>query len=113
MSHNRLLRVLKYYRPTVRRNQRFTLFPAYIYQKDERALRGNLQSSNYFNNNNNNNNNKQIANADSKQFDETVDHIISACPILPKEQYIKRHDTVFAQLHFNTCKKIGVKLDKE
>ena len=24
------------------------------------------------------------------QFDETIDHIISACPILAKEQYIKR-----------------------
>jgi phospholipid N-methyltransferase len=29
-----------------------------------------------------------------QQFDETVDHIISACPILAKEQYIKRHDRV-------------------
>jgi len=28
-----------------------------------------------------------------QQFDETTDHIISACPILAKEQYIKRHDT--------------------
>ena len=35
------------------------------------------------NNNDDNNNNK---------FDETIDHIISACPILVKEQYIKRHD---------------------
>jgi hypothetical protein len=26
------------------------------------------------------------------QFDETIDHIISACPILAKEQCIKRHD---------------------
>jgi len=48
-----------------------------------------------------------------KQFDETVEHIISACPILAEEQYIKRHDRVCAQLHFNICKKIGVKLDKE
>ena len=24
-----------------------------------------------------------------QQFDETIDHIISACPILAKEQYIK------------------------
>jgi len=27
-----------------------------------------------------------------QQFDETIDHKISACPILAKEQYIKRHD---------------------
>jgi len=26
-----------------------------------------------------------------KQFDATVKHIISACPILAKEQYINRH----------------------
>ena len=36
-----------------------------------------------------------------------MDHIISACPILAKEQYIKRHDRVSAQLHFNICKETG------
>jgi len=30
-----------------------------------------------------------------------------------KEQYIKRHDRVCAQLHFNICKKTGVKFDNE
>ena len=29
-----------------------------------------------------------------QQFDETIDNIISACPVLTKEQYIKRHDSV-------------------
>jgi hypothetical protein len=47
------------------------------------------------------------------QFDETIDHIISACPILAKEQYPKRHDRVGAQLHFNICKETGVELDKK
>jgi len=47
-----------------------------------------------------------------QQFDETIDHIISACPILAKEQYIKRHDRVCAQLHFNICKETRVQLDK-
>ena len=42
-----------------------------------------------------------------QQFDET------ACLILAKEQYIKRHDRVCAQLHFNICKETGVKLDKK
>ena len=46
----------------------------------------------------------------SKQFAETVEHIISACPVLAKEQYIKRHDRMCAQLHFNKFKEIGVKL---
>ena len=35
-----------------------------------------------------------------QQFDETIDHTISACPIVAKEQYIKRHDRVCAQLPF-------------
>ena len=48
-----------------------------------------------------------------QKFDETIDHIISACPILAKEQYIKRHDRVCAQLHFNICKETGVQLDKK
>ena len=75
------------------------------------------------NNNNNNNNTKYYATkilsteTDSKrrlcqQFDETIDHIISAFPILAKEQYTKRHDRVCVQLHFNTYKETGVQLDK-
>jgi len=36
-----------------------------------------------------------------------------ARPILAKEQYIKRHDRVSTQLHFNICKKTGVQLDKK
>jgi len=37
----------------------------------------------------------------------------SKCPILAKEQYIKWHDRVCAQLHFNICKETGVQLDKK
>ena len=48
-----------------------------------------------------------------QQLDETIDHIISACPILAKEQYVKRHDKVCAQIHFNICKEMGVQLDKK
>jgi hypothetical protein len=48
-----------------------------------------------------------------QQFDEKIDHIISACPILAKEQYIKRHDRVCAQLHFHICKETGVQMDKK
>ena len=40
-----------------------------------------------------------------KHFDETVEHIMSACQILAKEQYVKRHDTVCAELHCNICRK--------
>jgi hypothetical protein len=48
-----------------------------------------------------------------QQFDETIDHIISACPILAKEQYVKWHYRVSAQLHFNICKETGVHMDKK
>jgi hypothetical protein len=47
------------------------------------------------------------------QFEDTAGRIVSACPVLAKEQYIKRHDRVCAQLHFNICKELGVKLDSE
>ena len=47
-----------------------------------------------------------------QQLDETIDHIISACPILAKEQYMRKHDRVSAQLHFNIRKETGVQLDK-
>jgi hypothetical protein len=48
-----------------------------------------------------------------QQLDKTIDHIISACPALAKEQYVKRHDRVSAQIHFNICKELGVQLDKK
>ena len=44
---------------------------------------------------------------------QQFDHIISACLILAKEKYIKRHDSVCAQLHFNICKETAVQLDKK
>jgi hypothetical protein len=50
-----------------------------------------------------NNNNKIIL---------IINHIISACPILAK-QHIKRYDNACAQLRFNICKEMEVKLDNE
>ena len=32
---------------------------------------------------------------------------------MTKEQHTKRHDRVYAELHFNICKEMGVKLDSE
>ena len=61
------------------------------------------------NNNNNNNNNNRLC----QQFDETIDHIISSCPILAREQYLQRNDRVCAKLYFNIYKERGVKLDNE
>jgi hypothetical protein len=38
---------------------------------------------------------------------------MSACPILAKEQYVKRHDNVSAQIHCNMCGETGMQLDKK
>jgi hypothetical protein len=48
-----------------------------------------------------------------QQFEEIVDHIMSVCPILAKEQYIKQHDRMCAQLQLNICRELGVKLNSE
>jgi len=42
-----------------------------------------------------------------------INHIIPACPILAKQQHIKRSDNACAQLRFNICKELGIKLDNE
>jgi hypothetical protein len=40
-----------------------------------------------------------------------VEHITSVCPVFAREQFIKRHDRVFAQLYCKICKEIGVILN--
>jgi hypothetical protein len=39
-----------------------------------------------------------------------VEDIISTCPIMAKEKYVQRYDTVCAEMHCNICKGIGGKL---
>jgi hypothetical protein len=48
-----------------------------------------------------------------QQYDQTINHIISARPILLREQYIKRRDTVRAELHFNMSKEKWGKSDNK
>jgi hypothetical protein len=48
-----------------------------------------------------------------QQPDETTGHTIPAYPVLANEQYVKQHDRVSAQIHFNICKELGVQLDKK
>ena len=49
-------------------------------------------------------------NAKNKQFDDTLNH--TSMPNNSKKT-INRHDRMCAQLHFNTCKEIRVKLDNK
>jgi hypothetical protein len=44
-----------------------------------------------------------------KILDEKIDHILPACAILAKEQYMKRHSSVCAQPHCKIRKEIGAK----
>jgi hypothetical protein len=48
-----------------------------------------------------------------QKYGEKIDHIVSAYPILAEEQYLKRHDRLCDELHFNICKGNGVNLENE
>jgi ribonuclease HIII len=45
-----------------------------------------------------------------QKFDEMIEHIIAACPILAKEQYVKRQDRLRAHLHFKHTQGNGSKI---
>jgi len=38
---------------------------------------------------------------------EVIDHLISGCPILAKNEYLMRHDKVCTHLHYSICKVLG------
>jgi hypothetical protein len=42
-----------------------------------------------------------------KEYEETIDHLISECPILVKSEYVIRHDKVCSNLHYSICKTLG------
>ena len=42
-----------------------------------------------------------------KQYEETIDHLTSGCPILAKNEYLIRHDKVCTHLHYSICKALG------
>jgi hypothetical protein len=43
-----------------------------------------------------------------KEYEETIDHLISGCPTLAKNKYIIRHDKVCTHLHYSICNKLGI-----
>ena len=43
-----------------------------------------------------------------KQYEETVDHVTSGCPILAKKEYLMRHDKVCTYFHYSICKALGI-----
>jgi len=44
------------------------------------------------------------------KHEETTDHLTSGCPILVKNEYLMRHDKVYAPLHYSICKALGMKM---
>jgi hypothetical protein len=43
-----------------------------------------------------------------KEYEETIDHLISGCPTLAKNEYIIRHNKVCTHLHYSICKKLRI-----
>jgi hypothetical protein len=42
------------------------------------------------------------------EYNETVDHIISGCPVLANNEYTERHNKVAGYIHWNICKHYNV-----
>jgi hypothetical protein len=47
-----------------------------------------------------------------KEFEETIYHLISGCPIMAKNEYVIRHDRVCTHLHYSICKTLRMKQQK-
>ena len=43
-------------------------------------------------------------------FDETIDHLVSGCPELPKTEYIHRHNKAAAHMPWTICKEFGIEV---
>ena len=38
------------------------------------------------------------------EYDETIDHIVSRCPVVAKSEFIQRHDNAATYMHWKICK---------
>ena len=48
-----------------------------------------------------------------KSANETVTHILAACPKLAQTEYLKRHNAVAAVIHKNICDEYGIETAKQ
>lgn len=44
------------------------------------------------------------------QHQETIDHLVSGCPILAKKEYLERHNKVAQYVHWKVCQHYGIKV---
>jgi hypothetical protein len=45
-----------------------------------------------------------------KEYEETIDHVISGCPVLTKNEYITRHDKVCTYLLYSIRREFGIEV---
>ena len=43
-------------------------------------------------------------------YDETIEHITSGCPVLAKRDYLERHDKALIYMHWKICKYYNVEV---
>ena len=43
------------------------------------------------------------------EIEETVTYLVGGCSVLAKKQYTRRHDSVGKHVHWELCKKYGIK----
>jgi hypothetical protein len=43
-----------------------------------------------------------------KEYEETIGHLTSGCPILAKNEYVIIHDKVCRHLHYSICKTLSI-----
>jgi hypothetical protein len=44
------------------------------------------------------------------EYEETICHLTSGCPVLAKNEYIIRHDKACTHLHYSICKEFGTEV---
>ena len=42
------------------------------------------------------------------EYNETIDHIVSGCPVLTKSEFMQRHDQAASYMHWKVCKEFGL-----
>jgi hypothetical protein len=42
------------------------------------------------------------------QFEETIDHLISGCPVLARTEYLQRHDKIATYIHWLLCQHYNI-----
>jgi len=47
------------------------------------------------------------------KYDETIDHIVSGCEVLAKNEYLERHNKALSYIHWLLCRKFHIKVEEK